>query len=73
MTTPVHHFERTINGQRYAIEVRPAQGNRWRAFLVRTSGGPTALMPFYGGTPHEAATSLVNWLSLAHHGTVDSV
>ena len=69
----VHHFEETINGRCYAIEVTPTQGDRWRAYLVRASGGPTALMPFYGGTPQEAAAGLVTWLSLAHHITVDSV
>ena len=69
----VHHFEETINGRRYAIEVTPALGDRWRAYLVRTTGGPTALMPFYGATPQEAVTSLVAWLSLAHRVASDSV
>lgn len=54
-----------INGRCYTIEVKPAQNNRWRAYLVRASGGPTALMPFYGGTPQEAVSGLVTWLSLA--------
>ena len=69
----VHHFEETINGRRYAIEVTPAQGDRWRAYLVRAAGGPTALMPFYGGTPQAAVASLVAWLSLAHRVATDSV
>ena len=69
----VHHFKETINGYQYEIEVTPAQGNRWRAFLVRIAEGPGALMPFYGGTPKEAVTSLVSWLSLAHRVATDSV
>ena len=69
----VHSFEETINGRRYAIEVRPAQGDRWRAYLVRTASGPSALMPFYGDTPQEAATELTSWLSLAHRVATDSV
>jgi hypothetical protein len=27
---------------------------------------PTAMMPFYGQTPEEAARQLTAWLSLAH-------
>jgi hypothetical protein len=27
---------------------------------------PTAMMPFYGQTPDEAARQLLSWLSLAH-------
>jgi len=27
---------------------------------------PTAMMPFYGQTPDEAARQLLGWLSLAH-------
>jgi hypothetical protein len=27
---------------------------------------PTAMMPFYGQTPEEAARQLAEWLSLAH-------
>jgi len=27
---------------------------------------PTAMMPFYGQTPEEAASQLAAWLSLAH-------
>ena len=69
----VHHFEETINGQHYAFEVTPAHGARWRAYLVSTTGGPTALMPFYGGTPQEAVANLVAWLSLAHRVAMDSV
>jgi hypothetical protein len=40
--------------------------NRWRAYIVRLPGVPTALMPFYGRTPEEAAHSLTDWLLRAH-------
>lgn len=69
----VHRFEETINGRRYAIEVGPALGDRWRAYLVRAAGGPTALMPFYGATPEEALTRLTTWLLEVHRVTADSV
>ena len=71
MTT--HRFAETINGQGYEIEVLAVRPDRWRAYLVRMSGGPTALMPFYGRTPDEAAQQLVNWLTRAHRATEDSV
>lgn len=61
----VHRFEETIDGRAYQIEVTRVS-NRWRAQLRRTQGMPTALMPFYGQTPDEAAQLLVKWLSLAH-------
>ena len=61
----VHRFEETIGGRAYLIEVRPV-ANRWRAHLQRAGGVPTAMMPFYGATPHEAARQLAQWLSLAH-------
>jgi hypothetical protein len=61
----VHLFERTIGGRAYAIEVTPVS-NRWRAQLRRTPGVPTAMMPFYGQTPDEAALQLERWLTLAH-------
>ena len=51
----IHRFEETINGRDYHIEVSPSpstNGAQDRA-AVR---GPTALMPFYGTTPDEAAT-----------------
>jgi hypothetical protein len=60
-----HCFEETIGGRAYHIEVTPVS-NRWRAQLRRTHGVPTAMMPFYGTTPDEAAKQLVRWLSLAH-------
>jgi len=39
---------------------------RWRAHIVRTPGAPTALMPFYGETPDEAASHLSEWLTRAY-------
>ena len=64
-TVTMHRFEETIGGRAYSIEVMPVS-NRWRAQLVRTPGIPTAMMPFYGLTPDEAAKRLTDWLTLAH-------
>jgi hypothetical protein len=61
----VHLFNKDIGGRPYQIEVTSV-GNRWRAQLRRAAGMPTAMMPFYGTTPEEAAALLTNWLSLAH-------
>ncbi len=61
----VHRFEETIAGRSYHIEVTPVS-NRWRAQLRRMPGMPTAMMPFYGPTPDEAARLLTQWLVLAH-------
>jgi hypothetical protein len=61
----VHHFEETIGGRPYLIDVTPVS-NRWRAQLARKPGMPTAMMPFYGQTPEEAAGLLAAWLTLAH-------
>jgi hypothetical protein len=61
----VHRFEQDIGGRLYQIEVTPV-GDRWRAQLRRLAGMPTALMPFYGPTPEEAAAQLTRWLVLAH-------
>jgi len=61
----VHRFEETIGGRAYQIEVTPVS-NRWRAQLQRRPGMPTAMMPFYGQTPDEAAQLLAKWLLLAH-------
>lgn len=61
----VHRFEHIIEGRTYQIEATRVS-NRWRAQLQRTQGLPTALMPFYGQTPDEAAQLLVKWLTLAH-------
>lgn len=64
----VHHFEETIGGRVYQIEVTPVS-NRWRAQLQRMAGMPTAMMPFYGASPGEAAHQLAEWLTLAHRRT----
>jgi len=62
----LHRFEELIAGHRYLIEVSPVSDQRFRAHIVRIPGVPTALMPFYGSTPNEAAQSLCNWLTRAH-------
>ena len=64
----VYRFEELIGGRTYHIEVMPVS-NRWRAQIRRMPGMPTALMPFYGSTPDEAARQLSQWLMLAngHH------
>ena len=61
----IHRFEENIGGRRYEIEVTLVS-NRWRAQIRRTPGVPTALMPFYGQTPDEAAQQLSKWLALAN-------
>lgn len=61
----VHRYEETIGGRAYMIEAMPV-GNRWRAQLQRRPGMPTAMMPFYGATPDEAARQLAEWLWVAH-------
>jgi hypothetical protein len=60
----VHHFEEHIAGRTYLIEVSPVTASRWRAQIARRPGMPTAMMPFYGQTPDEAARELSKWLSL---------
>lgn len=40
--------------------------DRWRAHIVRIPGVPTAMMPFYGPTPGEAARLLCDWLTRAY-------
>jgi hypothetical protein len=69
----LHRLEETINGRVYHIEVSAVQPDRWRAYLVSMTGGPTALMPFYGSTPSEAADLLVSWLTRAHQVASSSV
>ena len=66
MHTAVHRFEESIGGRAYSIEVAAVTQDRWRAYIVRIPGVPTALMPFYGPTPHEAAGLLRAWLTRAH-------
>jgi hypothetical protein len=62
----VHRFEESIAGRLYHIEVQSVSADRWRAYIVRIPGVPTALMPFYGRTPSEAAHLLCEWLTQAH-------
>lgn len=62
----VHRFDKTIGGLAYQIDVTPVSSNRWRAQLRLPPGRQTAMMPFYGTTPDEAATHLTDWLTLAH-------
>jgi len=66
VTTAVHRFEESIGGRPYLIEVAAVSPDRWRAYIVRIPGVPTALMPFYGRTPDEAAHNLSAWLTRAH-------
>ena len=61
----VLHFEETINGRPYLIEVSAVDRERWRAQIVRTPGGSAALMPFYGVSPDEAVRHLSSWLTRA--------
>ncbi len=62
----VHRFEESIAGRPYLIEVALVSEDRWRAYIVRIPGVPTALMPFYGTTPADAAHQLCEWLTRAH-------
>ena len=62
----VHRFAESVAGRPYLIEVAPVSRDRWRAYLLRAPGMPTALMPFYGATPDEAARLLTDWLNRAH-------
>ncbi len=66
MNAPVHRFEELIAGRPYLIQVAAVAKDRWRADIVRVPGVPTALMPFYGRTPDEAAHLLSDWLTRAH-------
>jgi hypothetical protein len=67
-TVNVHRYEEHIAGRTYLIEVRPITESRWRAQIARLPGMPTALMPFYGPTPEDAARELSRWLSLVYNG-----
>jgi hypothetical protein len=66
VTHDVHRFEQSIAGRPYLIEVAAVAKDRWRAYIVRLPGMPTALMPFYGSTPDEAAQHLSAWLARAY-------
>ena len=61
-----HRFERIIAGRSLVIEVTWIADKRGRAHIVGIPGVPTAMMPFYGETPDEAATNLSEWLNRAH-------
>ena len=71
MATAVHRFEEFIAGRPYLIEVISVSQDRWRAYIVRLPGVPTALMPFYGTTPADAAHRLCEWLTRAHERAAD--
>ncbi len=73
MTTSTQRYERTIGGQIYVIEASPVRADRWRAQIARRPGAPSALMPFYGTTPDEAASLLTRWLALAHRVSPDTL
>ena len=62
----VHRFQETIAGRSYLIDVAAVSKDRWRAYIARLPGVPTALMPFYGETPDAAASELRAWLTRAH-------
>ena len=62
----IHRFNESIAGRPYLIEVSLVSQDRWRAYLVRVPGVPTARMPFYGRTPDEAAQHLSAWLTRAY-------
>lgn len=64
----VHRYEEHIAGRTYLIEVSPVSQSRWRAQIARLPGMPTALMPFYGPTPEEAAHELRQWLHVVYNG-----
>jgi len=66
VTAAVHRYEEVIGGRPYLIEVKAVSPDRWRAYIVRIPGVPTALMPFYGSTPAEAAHQLSTWLTRAY-------
>jgi hypothetical protein len=66
VSTLVHRFEERIAGKPYLIEASEVGQGRWRAYIVRLPGVPTALMPFYGPTAADAAGQLRQWLTCAH-------
>ena len=58
-------FQEIINGRAYVIEALAVGPDRWRAQIARKPGATTAVMPFYGSTPDEAAHQLSGWLTRA--------
>jgi hypothetical protein len=73
MMPTIHHFEEVIAGRLFKIEASEVRSNRWRAQITRRPGTPTALMPFYGNTPDEAARLLRDWLVRAYRSTPSAV
>lgn len=73
MSIPVQRFEESIGGRAYFIEVAAVDLGRWRACIVKAPGVPTALMPFYGPTPDDAACQLRQWLTRAHERAANPV
>ena len=69
-TVTIHRYEELIAGRTYFIEVSAVDPSRWRAQIARLPGMPTALMPFYGPTPEDAARELSKWLTLVSGGQV---
>jgi hypothetical protein len=69
----VQRFEESIGGRANLIEVAAVDPNRWRACIVKAPGVPTALMPFYGATPDDAACRLRQWLTRAHERAANPV
>jgi hypothetical protein len=65
----IHRYEERIAGRTYHIEVSAVSTSRWRAQIARLPGVPTALMPFYGETPEDAARELSKWLLLVYKGS----
>ncbi len=65
----IHRYKETIGGRTYHIEAARVHDSKWRARIVQIPGMPTALMPFYGATPDEAARQLTAWLTRAHRST----
>lgn len=65
----MHRYEELIAGRTYFIEVSAVDASRWRAQIARLPGMPTALMPFYGPTPDDAAEELRKWLTLVSGAT----
>jgi hypothetical protein len=66
-------FDEQINGRPYRIEVAAVATGKWRAQVITTHGGPTALMPFYGPTPESAAGELSAWLTRVNRHCKPSV
>jgi hypothetical protein len=61
----VIRIKEIINGRSYVIELQAVGASQWRAQLARREA-TTALMPFYGPTPDDAAGLLRRWLTKAN-------